>query len=812
MANRIKGITVEIGGDTTGLSKALSGVNKEIRSTQSQLKDVERLLKLDPTNTDLLQQRQRLLAQAVGETKTKLEALKQAESQAQQQFKEGKISQEQYEGLQREIVATENELKRLETQAEQSAVALQKISATGESLQTVGGKVSKVGTKLLPITGTVTTLGVAAVKTAADFDAAMSKVAAVSGATGEDFDKLKAKAREMGSKTKFSASEAAEAMNYMAMAGWETEDMLNGIEGIMHLAAASGEDLAQVSDIVTDSLTAFGLQAQDSAHFADVLAKASTSSNTNVAIMGNTFKYAAPVAGALGYKIEDVAVAVGLMANSSIKGESAGTALRGMLTNLAKPTDQVKGYMDALGISMTTASGEVKPLNQLMGELRGAFANLTDAQKAEYAAGIAGKEAMSGLLAIVKASDEDFASLTEQINNCNGAAEEISGTTQDNLAGQLTTLKSQLEELAISVGEILMPAIRTIVGWIQKFVNKLNGMDERTRNVIVTIALVIAAIAPVLIVIGKVITSVGKIISIVPKMITLFNNVKTAFSVLGSVMRAHPFAIIVTAIAALVTAFIYLWNNCEGFREFWINLWEKIKQVFMTVWDAITGAWEWIKGVFQGFSDWLGSVFEADWTEKFGAFGNVINAFFQNIKNIWNSVKEIFGGIIDFIKNVFTGNWSGAWEGVKRIFSGIWDGLVSIVKAPLNAIIGLINGAIDGINWLADGVNSVSQWVGIPAIPDIPHIPYLAKGGTLSSGAAIVGEAGPELLTMVGGKTRVTPLTNSQKQQAPYLSGGVTVNIDSFVNNDSNKDIKQLTEIIMDEMQQITQRKAAVFR
>ncbi len=276
-ASRIQGITVEIGGDTTKLTAALKGVNGEIRTTQSQLRDVERLLKLDPGNTELLAQKHRLLADAVRETKEKLETLKAAAEQANEALAKGEITQEQYDGLQREIIETEEKLKSLEQQANQSAVAVQKIAAVGEDLKNLGDKISGVGTTL---TKTVTTpivgLGTVAVKTAADFDTAMSQVGAVSGATGKDLDALRDKAREMGSKTKFSASEAAEAMNYMAMAGWKTSDMLSGIEGIMNLAAASGEDLASTSDIVTDALTAFGLTAADSGHFADILAAASS--------------------------------------------------------------------------------------------------------------------------------------------------------------------------------------------------------------------------------------------------------------------------------------------------------------------------------------------------------------------------------------------------------------------------------------------------------------------------------------------------------------------------------------------------------
>ena len=333
-SNRIRGITVEISGDTTKLQTALKGVNSEIKNTQSQLKDVEKLLKLDPGNTELLSQKHKLLGDAVTETKQKLETLKTAAEQANAALASGDISKEQYDALQREIIETENELKKLEEQANQSATAVQKIASAGESLKSAGDKVSAAGEALLPASAAITALGVAAVKTGADFDSSMSQVAAVSGATGDDFDKLREKAREMGAKTKFSASEAADAMNYMAMAGWKTEDMLNGIEGIMNLAAASGEDLATTSDIVTDALTAFGLTAADSGHFADILAAASSNANTNVSMMGETFKYCAPVAGALGFSAEDTAEAIGLMANSGIKASQAGTALRTIMNNL----------------------------------------------------------------------------------------------------------------------------------------------------------------------------------------------------------------------------------------------------------------------------------------------------------------------------------------------------------------------------------------------------------------------------------------------------------------------------------------------
>jgi len=347
MASRIQGITVEIGGDTTKLSKALESVNKSIKGTQSGLKDVNKLLKLDPSNTELVVQKQKMLKDAIEATKEKLATLKTAAQQANEQLANGEITQQQYDALQREIVETEQNLRSLQDQAATTNATLAKIDEAGEKLQNIGSSVENVGKKFLPVTAAVTGLGTAAVKTAADFDSEMSKVSAISGATGDDFDQLRAKAREMGAKTKFSASEAASAMEYMAMAGWKTSDMLNGIEGIMNLAAASGEDLATTSDIVTDALTAFGLSAADSGHFADILAAASSNANTNVSMMGETFKYCAPIAGALGFSAEDTAEAIGLMANSGIK-TLTNTSWNGIKTVITTAWNSIK--------SLTTSS------------------------------------------------------------------------------------------------------------------------------------------------------------------------------------------------------------------------------------------------------------------------------------------------------------------------------------------------------------------------------------------------------------------------------------------------------------------------
>ena len=332
-----------------------------------------------------------------------------------------------------------------------------KFSEIGKNALSVfaGNVLTEVASQARNAAGAVIEIGSA-------FEMGMSTVQAISGATGDDLTALTDKAKEMGANTKFSATEAAEAMQYMAMAGWKTDDMLNGIEGIMNLAAASGEDLATTSDIVTDALTAFGLTAQDSAHFADILAQASSNANTNVSMMGETFKYVAPVAGAMGYSAEDVATAVGLMANSGIKASQAGTSLRTMLSRMAKPTKEVQAAMDALGISLTDSDGNMKSLHEVMGDLRTGFGGLSEAESITMATMLGGQEAMSGLLAIVNASDADYQKLTDSIGACDGAAASMADTMQNNLKGQLTILGSAAQGLALEVYDSVKVALTDI--------------------------------------------------------------------------------------------------------------------------------------------------------------------------------------------------------------------------------------------------------------------------------------------------------------------------------------------------------------
>lgn len=713
MANRIKCITVEIGGDTTGLDKALKSVNTSIKSTQSALKDVNRLLKLDPSNTELLSQKQRLLKDAIAATKEKLDSLKVAQEQAKQQLENGELGQDKYDALQREIVETEEELRRLQQEAATTNTALSKIDVAGQKMETVGNSIAGAGKKMMGVTTVIGGVGVAAVKTAADFDSAMSQVAAVSGATGKDFDALRNKAREMGAKTKFSATEAAEAMNYMAMAGWKTEDMLDGIEGVMNLAAASGEDLAATSDIVTDALTAFGLSAKDSGHFADILAAASSNANTNVSMMGETFKYCAPIAGALGFSAEDTAEAIGLMANAGIKSSQAGTALRTIMNNLA---GDVKISGKAIGdvtIATTNADSSMRDLSDILADCRSAFGNLTESEKAQAAESLVGKNAMSGFLALMNAGEDDIAKLSSAIDNCDGSAEKMAMTMQDNLAGQLTILKSQLQELAISFGDILMPAIRSIVSKLQGFVDKLNGMDEGTKRTIVTIALLVASIGPLLVIIGTAISKIGVAMQGVVKLANCISKLKVSVQggtgVLGKLGAAlggisAPVLAVVAVIAVLVAAFVHLWKTNEGFRDAIIGTWNRIKD---TISGFCQGIVDRLNALGFQFTD-IVDVLKTVWDGFCQVLAPIFEGVFNNIANILSTVTGVITGILDVFIGIFTGNWSQAWTGVKEIFSSIWNGISSFFTNILNVIKGVADVVL---GWFGTSWNEV--WTNI---------------------------------------------------------------------------------------------------
>ena len=713
----------------------------------------------------------KLLQEQIKNQKSKLNELNKMLEQSKAKFGENSTQTQKWQQAVNEAQADlnklENELKELPSSLD---MVTAKMGEMGEKLETIGNKIASVGSRL---TATVTTgiVGAftAAVKTTGDFDAAMSKVQAVSGATADQMELLRAKAKEMGETTKFSASESAEALNYMAMAGWKTDQMLNGLAGIMNLAAASGEELGTTSDIVTDALTAFGMTADESGRFADILAAAASNANTNVAMMGESFKYVAPVAGAMGYSAEDVAVALGLMANAGIKADMAGTSLRNMMQRMAKPTKESQAAMDRLGISLQDSEGNMLSFREIMNTLRDSMVDINmsledynfqldlldeslangsltqkkydaaleelnkqafgaeGAEQARAAAMLGGTRAMAGLLAISNASIDDYEKLTaaiddssqafakladgsvmplnealasgkEIIEQYNGSAEAMAATMLDNLPGQITILKSQIEALAISIGEMLMPTIREIVGKIQGFVDQLNGMDDAQRQQLIKFAAMAAAAGPLLIIVGKLTAAIGSIIQYAP---VISGALKAIGIAIGGI--SAPVLAVVAAIGVLVGAFATLWKNNEEFRNGMTATWEGIKESFNGFISAIQERMPAIKEAFNNVIEFVKPLWEA----YCNMLAPTFQAAFDTIKLILDALFNAIVSVIDMITGLLTGNKELFMQGLTTFLTTIWTAITTWwtifwtwVLNTINVVLGFFGTSVEQIKTL----------------------------------------------------------------------------------------------------------------
>lgn len=542
-------------------------------------------------------------------------------------------------------------LKSIGKMAVKPVVAVKDLASKG--LHKMGAALSTIG----KIGSTAfSAIGVASVKMAADFESGMSRVKAISGATEEQMVELTKKAKEMGATTKFSAKEATEAYQYMGMAGWKSGQMIKGIEPIMKLAGASGEDLATTSDIVTDALTAFGLKAKDTKMFTDVMAAASSNSNTNVAMLGESFKYAAPVAGALGFSVKDASLALGLMANQGIKASSAGTALRSMFTNLAKPTKSSQKAMDALGISLTDSKGKMKPLDTVIRDLRKSFNGLSEDQKAQYAASLAGKTGMSGLLAIVNSTERDFDKLSEAINNSNDACNDMYNTANDNLSGQFTILKSTVEGLGIAFGEKLTPFVKKGVERLQGFANKVKDVLDPATDI------------------GKRFQAVGE---------TIGNTAKHIFDTAKTILKP----------------FTSLGGSMPGIG----SIVEKVCSKITTAVDTLAPA---IAPVIQGVVDAFPAIV--------GAISEVRAMFLPILAEIIKSVGEMLPTIVDAVKGV-SGAIIPIVQSILPVIKQVLPPIVQVVKSVVPVVVGIVQKAAPLITKLVSMISSVLQKV-LPTI------------------------------------------------------------------------------------------------
>lgn len=627
---RIKGITLEIDGSTTGLDKALKGTETNLSSVQRSLKDVNRLLKMDPTNTELLTQKQNLLSQAIQETKQKLEILKEADAQAKEQLDSGDMGQDKYDALQREIIDTEQKLKDLEKQAKSSSSILgTQMQEAGKKISDVGEKITDAGKKLLPASTAIAGIGVASVKTASDFESSMSQVQAtmgltkdsmssVDGQTVNTMDTLSQLAKKMGEETAFSASECAEALNYLALAGYDTQQMVDTLPTVLNLASAGGMDLATASDMVTDAMSAMGMETSQADMMVDQMAKTTSSTNTSVAQLGEGILTIGAITKSIKGGTAELNTALGILANNGIKGAEGGTHLRNVILSLQNPTDTAAGCLEKLGVSVYDSEGNMRSLNDILGDLNKSMDGMTSEEKSNIIGNIFNKTDLSSVNALLANTGETWDSLQESITNSAGAAQQMADTQLDNLNGQITILKSAIEGAAISIGEVLVPIIKEVVEKIQEWTDKFNSLDDNQKKTIVTIAAIVAAIGPVLVIIGTVISTVGKVTSAI-----------------GLLMSSGLLPII-AIIAAVVAAGVLLYKNWDTIKKKAGDLKENVTNKFN---ELKTGALEKIDSLKSG---------------AINKFQDIKTGITDKINGARDSVKQA----IEKIKGFFNFSWS----------------------------------------------------------------------------------------------------------------------------------------------------------
>ena len=660
---------------------------------------------------------------------------------------------------------------------------ISKVSKDFEGLNKVGEVTSSLGKKLtagltLPILGA----GVASTKIAGDFEGSMNKVSAISGATGKDLQSLEDLAKQMGATTKFSASESADALSYMGMAGWKTQDMISGLPGLLSLASASNTDLALTADIVTDGLTSMGLSAKDTDKFVDIMAATCSNANTNVELMGETLKYVGPVAGSLGIEMDDLSVAIGLMGNAGIKGSNAGTALRAGLTNLVKPTKEMANAMKKYGVELVTNKDGSVDLMGTMTNLRTVLGELDQTTQAQALSAIFGKEAMSGWAAIVNASEGDFNKLSSAIANSDGTAKSMSDTMQQGMNGALTQMKSALEGVAITIGERLTPFMEKLADGVSKVCDWFQNLSPTTQTFIMIVAGLLALLGPLLVLIGGA--------------ITLFANLSIVAGALGISIGAvcAPILAVIAAIVAAIAIGYLLVANWDTIKAFAVSCWEAIKKYIVEVCNTTANN---LKAVWEGIKSFLSMC----WNGLKSLASTVWNAIKSTISTVWNNVKSTTSSIWNTIKSTI----SNVCSGVRSTVSNAFNGLKNTISTAMNSVYSTVSSIWNRVKSIFSAV--LRPNIKMPRIsisgsfslnpPSVPKfgISWYSKGAIFKRPTVLGGMGVGDKHNGIGSNAEAILPIN----QLPKLLGldklqnnnGIALNIENF-NNNTDKDIEYL--------------------
>lgn len=558
-------------------------------------------------------------------------------------------------------------------------------TAVGKVMQGTGAAMTKYITT--PLIG----VGVAAAKVGGDFEAQMSRVKAISGATGDTFEQMKQQAIDLGAKTAFSAKESAAGMENLASAGFSAQEIMKAMPGLLDLAAVSGGDVALASENTATALRGFGLEASQAGHVADVFARAAADTNAEVGDMGEALKYVAPVANSMGISLEETAAAIGIMSDAGIKGSQAGTTLRGALSRLARPTKAMQDTMDNLGVSFYDADGKMKPLKTQVELLKKAFEGLTPEQQQNALVTLYGQESLSGMMALIDKGPDSLGKLTKSLKDSDGAADNMARTMQDNMNSSIEQMFGAFESAAIVIQKILAPTIKKVADAISGLVEKFVSAPESTQKLVVAIGAIAIAIGPVLYALGMLVKAFQTMkvgLGVLGNGISLFKKLGSAIGFLTS-----PVGLVIAAVALLVVGFIYLWNTSEDFRNFWIGLWEGIK-------SAVSSAVEWIQNAWKSTGEW---------------FNNLWKSIKEGADNVWTTIQKAPGKAADWIKNKWTETkefFSSIWDGIKEAASSAWEGIVNILAPYVIAIKNVFQPMIDFFTNLWSQIGSIagSAW------------------------------------------------------------------------------------------------------
>ncbi|UYL94073.1 tape measure protein [Geobacillus phage vB_GthS_PK5.1] len=732
MAESVRGIHVVISGDTTKLGKALEDVNKKSKDIQSELRQVERLLKFDPKNTTLLAQKQQLLAKQIENASEKLNRLKSVQQQVNEQFRRGEISEGQYRAFQREIEKTQGQLNNLRSKLDETNASINKhttawgkmqerLSSVGNNLRDVGQRMQSVGQSMATSMGAAATaIGSAlgfAVKKSMDFEAQIDRVGAIAGATPTEIKKLEQAALDLGASTSKSATEVAQGMEIMGAMGYNTNQILAAMPGIIAAAEASGEDMALVADTVSAALNAFGLEASEAARVADVLAQAANDSAAGIQDMQYTFKYAAPIARTLGISLEQLGAATEIMANAGIRGETAGTTLRAALIRLSDPPKEAAAMLRELGVRITDSSGKMLPFNQIIAQLSKSTEKMSNAQKLAALSTIFGTEAASGMLTVIEAGPEKFDELTKSLQNSAGASQEAAQKMKDNLKGSLEELQGAFETAQITIGNALAPAIEKVAGYIKNLIDWFNNLSPSAQKTIATIGAVAAVLATLGAGIGVILGVIGMAASGIGALSTAFGTVAGVISKAGGMIGLFsktlgfitgPVGIAIAAIAGLITIGVLVYKNWDKIKAFLLATWNAIKAAAKVVWDGL-------KSYFTTMLNIYKTIFTTVWNAIKTALTTVWNAIKTTASTTFNAVKTTISTIFNNVRSVVTSVWNGIkstltsiWNGLKNTASSVWNGIKSAISSVVNGIRSTISSV-----WNSIKSTTASVWNGI---------------------------------------------------------------------------------------------------